>query len=131
MINPNEVTNMFLDCLFKDNEIIDGKPIEEPIIVNGITLNIGFNPKRLNPNKNKIKEMLLDLPKEFHAKTGGGWSFLNMCNTKDGVQWTGLHKTMEQLCLLSIACEYAEFMLDKTMWDMFPGGVPYFCIKEL
>jgi hypothetical protein len=131
MIDTKRLEDIFLDCLFRDEEIVDGKPTSDPIIVDGITMNVGFHKERLISYKDELKKMLDALPTEFQPTSkegGGGWSFLNMCNTKDGYQW-GEHRNMEQLCLLTIGNDLGCFPLPKDMWNVLPGGMPYFCIK--
>lgn len=132
MIDPNKLNTIFIDCLFKDEEIIDGKPCISPINVNGIISNVGFHSERLESHRAEIKEMLDNLPIEFQPSSkggGGGMTFLNMCVDKNGIQW-GEHRNMEQLCILSIGLNLGCFPLPKNMWNILPGGVPYFSIKE-
>ena len=81
-----KVFKIFEDCLFKDDEIISGKPIVEPIIVEGILNKFGFHPDRLKYHAEEIAGLLNELPSEFQETKGGGWSFLNACNDKDGRQ---------------------------------------------
>jgi hypothetical protein len=129
MINSERVTEMFMNSLFTSEEVVNGVPIVEPIIVYGITNNIGFHPERLKVHLTKVSEMLAELPIQFQftSKGGGdGWSFLNMCMTKDDKQWTGFHQIMEQLCLLAIGLKLAEFPASRELWSLLPGNVPYF-----
>lgn len=75
--------------------------------------------------------MLNELPLQFQSEKNGGeggWSFLNMCVTKTGEQWTGMHRIVEELCLLAIGNNLVVFPLPKDMWKMLPGSVPYFCV---
>lgn len=95
----------------------------------GVIHKIGFLTEKLNTRKEDIKSMLSQLPKEFMEDGGGGWSFLNMCNDKDGNQWTGLHKTMELLVALGNAIGCISFPMPKEMWSILPGGVPYISVK--
>lgn len=130
VLTPDKVKNIFMDCLFQENEIVDGKPIVEPIISEGIICIVGFHPERVKNHTEEIINMLNELPAEFHEKTGGGWSFLNACNDKHGNQWTGLHQTMEQLFQLGIAIGKVSCLLPRDQWKSLPGGVPYYQIKE-
>lgn len=122
MLTAKKVTEVLEDCLY------DEEPGDNAKIVEGVINNYAFNPDRLEVNKSKIADLLSDLPDEFKAASGGGWSFLNACNTKDGVQW-GEHMNIEQLLALGIATEQAKIMLPRDMWSMFPGGMPYFSIS--
>lgn len=93
----------------------------------GLVHKCTFSEEKIEANKAKIAELLGDLPDQFHAKKGGGWSFLNACNDKRGDQWTGLHMTMEKLVCLGIAAGLAKWLM-KDMADVMPGGVPYFVV---
>ena len=121
-----------MDCLFKDEEIIGGKPVVDPIAVEGISMNLGFHPDRVKSHEDEIDDMLDQLPASFHEQTGGGMSFLSMCDTKEGVQWTGMHRTMEELMLLGMGTGRVEYCLkcrSKAWWGMMPGNMPYIVIK--
>jgi hypothetical protein len=73
--------------------------------------------------------MLSDLPDEFQASGGGGWSFLNACMTKTGEQWTGMHPTMDKLFMLGIAAGKARWLMPRDMWSVLPGGMPYVSVN--
>lgn len=89
-----------------------------------------FDAVRLADNQDIIREMLLELPREFMKTGGGGWSFLNACNDKHGCQWTGLHQTMAQLFLLGMTIRMVVPTLPPELTDILPGGVPYFTILD-
>lgn len=72
--------------------------------------------------------MCEQLPESFHESKGGGWSFLNMCEDKGGNQWSGTHKTMEQLLCLGMAMNKMKILLPREVWKIFPGGMPYVAI---
>jgi len=125
-IDPEQVSTIFEDCLFKEDE-----DTSEYVVTEGITLNVGFHPGRLEGYKQIVGEMLALLPAEFLSVErggGGGWSFLNACNDVNGHQWTGLHQTMEQLMLLGVGTEQVQYQLPKDMWSALPGGMPYFSV---
>jgi len=130
MIDVEKLHTMFLDCLFRDKEVVDGKPTTDPILVHGIVQNVGFHKERLTSHKDDVISMLDQLPDDFQPQKGGGMSFLNMCMDKNGEQWTGEHRTMEHLCMLSIALGLADWGMPREMWAIMPGGMPYFCIKK-
>jgi hypothetical protein len=115
-LTSENVETIFMDCLFEDK--IDENNI---IHVNGIVAKFGLNKIKVEKHKDDIYDMLKQLPKEFQI----GWSFLNACMDKDGNQWTGLHRIMEQLFVLGIAAGKAKFMMPKELWMAFPGGMPY------
>ena len=129
MIDAAKVDRIFKVCLFRQNEIgEDGKPKGEMIEVEGIVSKYGFHSGRIEKYKDKIIEFLDELPAQFHKYHGGGWSFLNLCNTKDGEQWTGFHLQMEQLVCLGMAIGKVKYCLPKEVWPSLPGGMPYVVI---
>ena len=125
MLSSENVERIFLDCLFKDEEYKS-----KAVIVEGIITNFGFHPERLETHKDDIHTMLKELPNEFQQKGGGGWTFLNACNDKNGDQWTDFHKSMEQLMCLGIAIGKCKIQLPKEIWSALPGGMPYFTVLE-
>lgn len=124
-LTSKRVEAIFLDCLFRE-----GEDTSKHIRVEGIMTTVGFHPSRLEGHKSKIEEMLGELPKEFQQSGGGGWSFLNACNDKEGNQWTGLQPVVEQLVLLGIGIGKVKFQLPRSAWKVLPGGVPYFVVAS-
>lgn len=123
-LTPEKVESIFLDCLFKEEE-----DTSNHIKAEGIVHTVGFHPGRLESHKEEVEELLEELPDEFKKSGGGGWSFLNACNDRHGNQWTGLHRTMEQLVLLGIAIGKVKFQLPRETWKALPGGMPYLVIE--
>lgn len=123
-LSSENVNSTFLKCLFKDGE--NAKDYKEG---QGLRMRIGFNPERLKENEILITEMLNELPDSFKKSGGGGMSFLNMCEDKNGNQWTSLHSIMEQLVCLGNAIGKLSFPMPKEMWNVLPGGVPYLRIE--
>jgi hypothetical protein len=72
--------------------------------------------------------LLNELPSSFKKDIGGGWSFLQACETKDGVQW-GEHRNMEQLFVLGMALGKVRYCLPRDLWQVLPGGMPYLVIE--
>lgn len=121
-LTAENVHTVFMDCLFNDDE-----PTENHIIGEGIMMKCGFNPERLHNHEADIVSMLDELPQEFKEKGGGGWSFMNACVTKTGVQW-GQHRNVDQLVTLGLAIKKVKFQLPREMWSILPGGMPYFSV---
>lgn len=94
------------------------------LVIEGLVRNYGFNPAKIAEKKEDICAILDEMPDEFHADSGGGMSFLNLCMTKDGIQWAE-HPTMEALVVLAIAAGVGNYTMPRDMWDVLPGGVPY------
>ncbi len=116
-LTAENVTAVFLDCLFRD-----GEDTSNPAFAEGIRNKFGFHRERLGSHKEEIKEMLSCLPEQFRE----GWSFLNACMTKDDVHWGEYHE-VEQLLVLGLASGQAMLM-PREMWEVMPGGMPYFSV---
>ena len=129
-LTSKNVTDIIRDCLWKPEEILSPDTLpDNTVFGEGITMRMGFNPERLQEHKEDVRSMLLELPETFLASKGGGWSFLNACITKDGVQW-GEHRNVEELILLGNALGLVKFTVPRALWSAFPGGMPYFTVKD-
>ncbi|NQT49448.1 hypothetical protein HQ571_02010 [Candidatus Kuenenbacteria bacterium] len=73
--------------------------------------------------------MLAELPDEFKESGGGGMSFMNACYDRNGNQWTGMHKRMEELFQLGIGIKKAKCLMPRASWSALPGGMPYYAIS--
>ena len=123
-LTSENVENVFKKCLFGENE-----DTKKATIVEGIMRNFGFNPEAIEKHSDDIGEMLAFLPDSFKKDGGGGMSFLNACETKDGVQWTGLHSKMEALFVLGMAVGRVRSLMHREMWSAMPGGMPYYVVE--
>ena len=121
-LTSENVETIFMDCLFEKES--DSNP-DNTIVIEGIVNNFGFNKSQIEKHKPDIYDMLKQLPDEFQSHSGGGMTFLNACNDKNGVQWTDLHQKMELLFVLGIAIKKAQLLLPRDMWNVLPGGMPY------
>lgn len=124
-LTSDNVEQVFTDCLFREDENTDSA-----IKVEGIMHPFGFHPARLMEHEKDIKEMLSFLPDQFHQDKGDGWSFLNACEDNEGNQWTGLHMVMEQLFVLGMAIGKVRCLLPRDMWNVLPGGMPYYVVMK-
>ena len=119
--NMSELTqNAFMDCLFKE-----GEDTTNHVKVEGLTSMFELHPQRLEEKRELVTALLAELPAEFKE----GWTFLNLCTTKDGEQWTGMHHICEQLVVMAIGLGLMEYCMPREMWVILPGGVPYLMIK--
>lgn len=109
--------------LFKDEEIVDGKPPDNAVIVDGLINRYAFHRERAAAAAPEIDALLKELPEPFQRGKGGGWSFLNACVDKKGEQW-GEHRDIEMLICLGIAVGSASWQM-KNIMDVLPGGMPY------
>lgn len=119
-LTAENVHKAFIDLLFKE-----GESTEKYILGEGCNLKVGFNPERLKSKESDISKMLDQLPDEFKKSGGGGMSFLNMCNDKEGNQWCDIHRTMDELLTMGIASQKVSFLAPREMWSVLPGGLPY------
>lgn len=113
--------------LFRTDEDEEGEALDVHCIVHTVRL----HNTRLQQCKERIKGILAQLPDNFQAEKGGGWSFLNMGETNQGVQWTGFHWQMEMLCALAIGTKQGLFVFERDLWSALPGGMPYFVVKDI
>ena len=132
-LQASRVEAIFHDCLFRNEEIEESGQealLETALEAEGITQNAAFHPEKVKEHKGEISRMLDELPDHFKESGGGGMSFVNACYDKRGRQWTGFHRTMEQLFQLGIAIERVESLSPRDMWPILPGGVPYYVVKD-
>jgi len=122
-LTSKNVQEVFLDCLFREEET----DRTNYVVGEGVIHRFGFHPERLASHKDDIKTMLDQLPEQFQLDKGGGWSFLNACDRKDGVQW-GEHPNIEQLMALGLASKQATLLMPRELWRAMPGGMPYFVV---
>lgn len=122
-LTDENVHAVFLDCLFKEFD-----PTDNHVIGEAVMGKFGFNPEKLKKYDSDIAAMLDELPETFKKSGGGGWSFLNMCEDKNGHQWTGFHKQVDELVALGTATGKMAFLMPRELWGALPGGMPYLVI---
>lgn len=118
LISAAKVEGLFSVCLCEEGE---------GSLVQGVVRSVRLNTAG---REDDIRKMLDGLPDAFRASKGGGWSFLNACNDSAGVQWTGMHKTVEELVLLGIAAGLVQFTMPRNLWTFLPGSMPYFVYND-
>lgn len=130
-LSADRVQALVLECLFRDEELENGKPknMEDVVEGAGVLRRLGFNKSRVEQHREEIKAMLMELPDEFMASKGGGMTFLNMCTDKHGNHWAE-HNTMDALICLGMAIDMVAFPLPREVWSVLPGGVPYVMVKD-
>lgn len=121
MLCAKTVNETFLHCLFHDEEIVDGKPPDNAMIVEGVMGKFELHPGRLAEKRSAIRDMMDELPAEFDE----GWSFLNMCMDKHGNHWAE-HPTVNELVVLGLAIGALKCLAPRELWPTLPGGMPYF-----
>lgn len=122
LIQSNRVHELFMNGLFKEEELVNGKPVVEPVVAEGVRVRIGFHPERIRQAKDEISAMIDSLDPSID--TDEGISFLNICQDKNGNLWTGLHQICDELVTMGIALELLEYVLPRDLWMLMPGGVP-------
>lgn len=130
-LTAENISTVLRDCLFRDEEIPTGNRIPENAIkVEGITMRFGFHPGRIEAHKEDIESLLMQLPHQFRASEGGGWSFLNACITdQDPPRQWGEQVNVQELMVLGVAANLVSVM-PREMWHVLPGGVPYFTVLD-
>lgn len=125
MIDALKLQDIFLDSLFREEEIEDGKPKSglDFVECHGIIINVAFHKERLISHKEDVKSFLCELNPNFSK----GLSFLEMSLDKDGNQW-GEHRNAEQLILLGYGLGYISYLIPKVLWSQLPGGVPFIVV---
>lgn len=113
-------------CLYKPDEIVDGKAPADAVMVEGLVATYGFHPQRLQRAKPDVIEMIGRLHDNFTK--GGGWTFLNMCQDRDGELW-GEQRTCESLFCLAKGLGLADYCMPREYWGTMPGGLPYVSFK--
>lgn len=118
-LTSENVYEIFTNCLFKDDEVVNNTPMYDFVVADGILNTFVFHAKRLEISDKKIGELIKQLP-EFDEPI----SFLNLCLDKEGKTW-GEHINMEQLVTLGVACGYLDYTFPKDMWEILPGRMPF------
>lgn len=126
LIDPQRVEEIYVDSLYRDSSEVD----DRMVLVHGITHDTGFDPDRLEPHREEVRQMLLQLHDTFKQSKGGGWSFLNACEDREGNQWTGFHQRVGQLFDLGVGLGLARSVTPRHMWSALPGGVPYYVVLD-
>lgn len=125
--------DIFMDCLFQEEELTDdGSVPEGAVLVDGIQSGFGFNPLQLEEHHDDIVALIDEIvPDSFLLSGGGGQSFLNLCENRDGELWTGMHPVVEQLVVISMAIGHARYCAPRKIWGKLPGGMPYIQFGEV
>lgn len=123
-LTDQNVQHVFNFCQLKNDE-----SNLNAVRADGIMSSGTFHPGRLREKENEIIEMLGELPDQFKVSGGGGWSFLNLCEDKFGVQWTGFHSVCDQLVILGLSIEKVSYSFPRDYWSALPGSVPYLIVN--
>jgi hypothetical protein len=128
MLRADVVHNIFVDCLYREDEMrgISIHELAESAHGHGVVHKVvPLHPERLATHKEEINDLLDELHNDFKE----GMSFLKMPFDKHNHQW-GEHPNCEELLILGDAIGRIEFCLPRDMWSALPGGVPYFFLLD-
>lgn len=128
------VDRIFSDCLFRSHAEYDEYVKNQGIVIKVQSVQnpkatVCFHSERLESHREEIKEMVLQLPDGFHKNKGGGWSFLNLCQDRNGDLWTGFQTEQEKLALLGMATHVLMPLLSIEENHILPGCMPYFRVE--
>lgn len=130
LIDPNEVRSVFEDSLMTEEDMEatfkETGDFPATVTVEGLVRTVVFDAGRLEKNRDKVINLLRGLPDEFARNKGGGWSFLNACQDRDGELWSGFHRDAEALLMLGMGLNLCGRLGPREMDSALPGGVPYF-----
>jgi hypothetical protein len=132
MITVEAINKIMDDVMLTEEEAIEVRADlnsipanpDKYVVAEGIVHKFVFMKDRLEAHRSEVVDIINQLPNEFRKSGGGGWSFLNLCTDKDGNQWGEQHDA-EALYVIANGLGLAKTQMPKTMWGMFPGGVPY------
>jgi hypothetical protein len=120
------VHEIFWYCLFRKEEGETGFTS-----VSGVLKNASFHKGRLAERKEAIHTLLKELPASLQEIGGGGASFLEIAEDRDGKVWTRNFLLMEQLLLLGLAIGKIEYTHKRRFWDILPYGIPHIVVKKV
>lgn len=111
--------------MYRESEVVEGKPPDGAIVVEGIVNNFAYHPQRLEAARPKVAQLIREIVSdEFLKSKGGGFSFMSLCEDRSGEQW-GEHPDMETFMCLAIGLKLAGYCVPKMLWPALPGGMPY------
>lgn len=123
-----QVHKLVEDSLYRDEFLATLKPGEVPegaVLFEGIMQVFGFDPVRLEANREKVRTLIREtVTDEFLMSGGGGYTFLNLCMDRNGDQWAE-HPTLDSFVTLAGALGMAGFCAPRELWNILPGGMPY------
>lgn len=111
--------------LFRESEVVDGKPPKDAVIVQGVVRTFALHPGRLEALRESVVALTMEIVSDkFMRGKGDGASFLELCYDRNGSQW-GEHRSVEAFMCLAIGLGLAGYCLPREMWPTLPGSVPY------
>lgn len=117
-IDPNDVTRLYDRCTSNDGTEVAS------------VFKHRLDTAELAKHRTDVEKMLGEMDDAFMVDGGGGMSFLNLCQDRDGHLWTGLHQTCDQLLAMGVGLGLVSFPFPREVWDALPGAVPYVQINR-
>lgn len=93
--------------------------------VEGFINTFGVDKAKLEADRDTVRIWISHLPSEFLLEGGGGWTALNLQQTREGELWTGHQLMGESLYVLAAALGLAKPLFPRKLWQDLPGGMPY------
>lgn len=124
-LSADRVTEIFQLCFVSNQKTED--TIE---VLDGVSAPCYFSIIGINYYKDEIDAMLMQLPDEFMASKGGGYSFMYAAHNNKGEHWADLHASMAALFNLGLATSKVKLLLPREYWDILPGGMPYYAVND-
>ena len=120
-LTADSVKEILKKCLVKDRDTIkkyESTHVDSPhrkVTVDNVCIVLGLNGRKyyfdaiaLEQSRDEIKELLLQLPREFMRSAAmGGSSFLDACLNNEGHQW-GDQKDVDELLALGKAVDLVQ-----------------------
>lgn len=122
----SERVDQLLNLCFVSNEPTEGTIA----VLDSVTAPCYMDSALIAEHKAEIDAMLMQLPDNFMASKGGGYSFIAAAYTNTGEQWTGLQANVAALFVLGLATGKVKLLLPRDMWDLLPGNVPYYIVLD-
>jgi len=107
-LESQKISELFYNCFFEADEIINGRPIGEFTSIKSINPNknitVLLSTMKLNKNKNIIIEYIDLLP-----KIDEGNSLDNLCFDRNGNKWCEDIQILDQLLMMALACQLISY----------------------
>lgn len=125
-LSAQRVEQLLGECMAEPGER------ETTRVVPGITGSFAVDLTKINKAKPEIANMLLQLSDAFMTGKGmgGGYSFLQACEDRQGRQWADFHRSMEALFVLGMGADLADCLAPRELWSALPGGMPYYSVRQ-
>ncbi len=122
-LTVENVSKVFKACMYETAPASVEDIPHGSIIAEGIFDNHVFDPKRVEKQRDNIKDLIGQLSNQAVEGEAVVVSFMDLPITSNGRQW-GEQVNAEQLMVIGIAAEYIKYVLPSDQWSNLPGGMP-------